>query len=65
MQRRLDTTAMVWLRALGLTLPIASMCGVENTRGKGKIEIYTCYTKLTFVCDVRPSVRAGGHRKST
>ena len=33
---------MVWLRALGLTLPIAATCGLENTQGKGKIKIYTC-----------------------
>ena len=35
-------TAMVWLRALGLPLPTAATCGLENTRGKGKVEIYTC-----------------------
>ena len=34
-------TAMVWLSVLGLLLPIAGMCGLKNTRGKGKIELYT------------------------
>ena len=29
-------TAMVWLRALGLPLPIAVTYGLENTRGKSK-----------------------------
>ena len=33
---------MVLLRALGLPLPIAAMCGFKNRRGKGKIEPYTC-----------------------
>ena len=33
---------MVWLRALGLPLLIAATCGLENTRGKSKVEIYTC-----------------------
>ena len=36
-------TAMVWLRALGLPLPIiAATSSLENTRDKGKIELYTC-----------------------
>ena len=34
--------AMVWLRAHGLPLPIVVMRGVENTRGKSKIRLYTC-----------------------
>ena len=34
--------AKVWLRALGLPLPTAATCGLENTLGKGKIEIYMC-----------------------
>ena len=33
---------MVWLRALGLTMPIAATCGLKNTLGKGKIKPYMC-----------------------
>ena len=33
---------MVWLRALGLPLPIAASSSLENTRDKGKIELYMC-----------------------
>ena len=32
---------MVWLRALGLLLPIAATSSLEKTRYKGKIEFYT------------------------
>ena len=34
--------AIVWMRAIGLPLPIAATCGLENTQGKGKIKIYMC-----------------------
>ena len=33
----------VWLRALGIPLPIAATCGLENTQGKGKIKLYTVH----------------------
>ena len=37
---------MVWLGAFGLyvgvPLPIAATCGLENTLGMGKIKLHTC-----------------------
>ena len=33
---------MVWLRALGVPLPIAVMSSLENTQDKSKIELCTC-----------------------
>ena len=35
-------TAMVWLRALRLPLPLAVMCSLKNTRGKSKTKLYMC-----------------------
>ena len=34
--------AMVWLKVLGLPLPIAAIYGLDNSLGKDKIELYTC-----------------------
>ena len=33
---------MVWLRVFALPLSIAAVCGLENTWGKGKIELCMC-----------------------
>ena len=33
---------MVWLRALGLPLPIAATSSLDNTLDKSKIELCTC-----------------------
>ena len=38
----MDMTALVLLRVLGLSLPLAAMSDLENTQGKGKTKLYVC-----------------------
>ena len=49
---------MVWLRAFGLPLIIATTFGFENTRGKSKIELYTCAWRPVVRGKVTRSERA-------